>query len=95
MSMIGKTPKRQPDDRLSNLIYQGGRKKHYATDDEDGREDSSDGRAGGVTRELESRPPNGMGNGDERHRGEAPAHGPIDRGRAFLARVVECLARRG
>jgi hypothetical protein len=37
MSTVGKTPRRQPDGRLSNLVLEGGKTKKYATRDAQGR----------------------------------------------------------
>lgn len=37
MAVIRKTPKRQPDPRLSNLVLEGGRKQKYLTRDAQGR----------------------------------------------------------
>jgi len=37
MATVRKTPDRQPDDRLSNLVLEGGRRKKYVTRDAHGR----------------------------------------------------------
>jgi hypothetical protein len=37
MTSIRKTPRRQPDSRLSNLVLEGGKSKRYVTRDAQGR----------------------------------------------------------
>lgn len=60
MTTIGKTPRRQPDSRLSNLVLEGGRSKKYVRRDAQGRYVVEDnGRHHTVTRERESQPPKG------------------------------------